>query len=246
MEMIEKVRFQVNSLAITMAVLISINVYKLPDFIENQIRNISEYVTCSHTIILNCNDSLYAELKQRQLPDNVVLNPDIINKTWMTGSVIQGIVSNMNYAVNRIPFKFFIVLSGRTIFYKKMGLTDLLNCIPIKSSKGEFPDMNWWWPIFRKTMLMNHYLNLGYTLRAAEHEGICFSFETVQQMTRFLNEHSSIALDLYSFKHCVEEFALPSLACNEGFGFFTIGHGVTEDCNYNLLNKFTRKIAFPS
>lgn len=244
--MIEKVRFQVNNLAIKMTLLISINVYKLPDFIENQIRNISEHVNCSHTILLNCNESMYAELKQRQLPDNVIINPDIINKTWMTGSVVQGIVSNMNYAINRIPFKFFIVLSARTIFYKKMGLSELIECTSTKGSKGEFLDMNWHWPLFRKTMLMNHYLNLGYTLHAAEHEGICFEHDTVQQITRFLNEHTSIALDLYSFKHCVEEFALPSLACNEGSGFFTIGHGVTEVCDYTLPNKFTKKVVFPS
>ena len=110
--------------------------------------------------------------------------------------------------------------------------------------------MGWHWPYLKQTLLAKYYLALGYTLQASEHEGLVFSYNVTQNILSFLKKNYAITEDLFKFKHVVEEFALQTISCieidpsNLEYGFFTIGHGVTETCDYNVPHKYTRKIAF--
>lgn len=238
-------------------IVICISVYALPEFLENQLKTISENVKCSYVVVLSCNDYMFNELSNKTLPNNVVINPEIINKTWYTGTVLQGIVSNMNYASKMFTFKYSVILSARTIFYKNMMLSDLdilskkFNSIEEHAKyKGPFPFMDWHWPSLKQTLLAKYYLALGYKLQASEHEGLVFSYNVTQNILSFLNKNTIISKNLFEFKHVVEEFALQTISCievdasNLEYGFFTIGHGVTEICDYNMPHKYTRKIAF--
>ena len=109
-----------------MELVISINVYKNPYFLENQLNNISEHVLCPYVVVLNCNTYMFEELSKKTFPNNVYINPEIINKKWAHGSLTHGIVSNMEYA-KRFDYKYFLILSGRTIFYRKLNSLDSYN-----------------------------------------------------------------------------------------------------------------------
>ena len=101
-------------------IVISINVFQKPFFLLKQLQNIYDNVLSSYCVVLNCNEFMFHELNKLELPNNVFINPEIINKARFHGSLTHGIVSNMNYAIHHFDFKYFLILSGRTIFYKKM------------------------------------------------------------------------------------------------------------------------------
>ena len=50
-------------------IIISINVHEKPEYLLNQIENIQEYVPLKKKIILNCNDYMLNEFKDRGIPD---------------------------------------------------------------------------------------------------------------------------------------------------------------------------------
>jgi hypothetical protein len=201
---------------------------------------------------------MFNELKGGSLGDNIILNPEILEKKRSHGSLTQGIISNMEYANTHFIFKHCIILSGRTVFYKDMSTNDLdkliqvWNCIEERGRniKQPFTDMSWHWPSFRKTLLAKQYLSQGYSLVGSEHEGITFTYNVVTNILRYLNNNKAIKDDLFSFNKCVEEFALQTIAMNEfdpenyENGFRLLGHGVTNDCDVTKRNKFTRKIDY--
>jgi hypothetical protein len=230
----------------------------MPQFLENQLKTISDHVLSSHAVILNCNDYMFGKLTKKTLPPNIYINPEIINKAAWTGQITQGIVSNMKYALEKFIFKHFIVLSGRTILYRNMRTCDL-DILTIKwpsleimnqKLKGAFTEMGWHWPTFRRTLLAQHYINRGYRLYGSAHEGLVFSYNVCKNIIKFFDLHVDIKNDLFQFHHCVEEFALQSISLNEvgsdnlEYGFSNIGHGIGEDCDMNAPHKYTRKIAY--
>jgi hypothetical protein len=65
----------------------------------------------------------------------------------------------------------------------------------------------------------------------------------------FFNKNPRIRDDIFNFKHCVEDFALQTIAMNEvdsnlEYGFLNLGHGVADDYDPLAANKYTRKIPF--
>lgn len=237
---------------------ISINVYKMPEFLDKQLESINACVKCPWIVILNCNDDMFRALKDRLLPPNVYINPEIINKLYDHGSLTKGIVSNMSYVNDRIKYKYCVVLSGRTFFYRPITATYLDTLQEkwttvdqmLKTQKGAFPDMIWHWPKFRKTLLAKHYLAKGFRLYGGAHEGLVFSFNVTQNIITFLTRNPAIRDDIYTFNKCVEEFALHTIAHNEvdptnlEYGFMYIGNGVSEICDEKNPNKFTQKFPF--
>jgi hypothetical protein len=104
---------------------ISINVFQKPLFLLKQLENIKTFVEAEYCVILNCNDLMFHELQKMEFPSNIFINPIIINKKRFHGSLTLGIISNMSFALENMIFKYFIVISGRTMFYKKMSLENL-------------------------------------------------------------------------------------------------------------------------
>jgi hypothetical protein len=220
--------------------IISINVYKCVETLKLQLQNIKKHVHEPYAVILNCDESFFKALQGVRLEGNVRLNPERITKRRLHGSLMKGIVSNLNYALERFHFNFFIVLSGRTLFYKDLNKTKIQ--IVHRRRIGPPPIDEWHWNTFKTTKLARHYFSKGHTLHSSAHEGLVFVWPVCLAVARFLNQHKDIQEELNNFAWCVEEFALQTIAVNESFGFSYIGNGVGEEYDPLAVNLFTRKI----
>ena len=222
-----------------------------------QIQTIQQYVLCDHIILLNCNACMYYILKYTPLPANVILNPEIIEKKRFDGSLTRGIASNMEYALKTFQFRYFIVLSSRTIFYKQLDLENLDRLQPKlanmeereKVCRGPFYSNGWHWPAFKQSELAKHYLKNHFKLYVSAHEGLCISVCVCRNIIAFFNKYPRIRDNLFHYKYCVEEFALQTIATNEvdsnlEYGFLDLGHGVSDNYDPRADNKYTRKIPF--
>jgi hypothetical protein len=89
-------------------VVLSINVYKFPNFLLRQLATIKENLLCSYVVILSCNNDMRNQLLEIRMPNNVYINPKVINKKVYHGSLTKGIISNIEYAINNFTFKHFI------------------------------------------------------------------------------------------------------------------------------------------
>jgi len=116
--------------------------------------------------------------------------------------------------------------------------------------KGPFTDYHWHWPLLRRTLLAEHYLELGYRLYNSEHEGLGFSFQVIKNIFKFVISNPTIFENLFEFNASVEEFSLHTIASNEvslenlEYGFYNLGHGVSNDCDETIKNKYTKKIEY--
>lgn len=247
-------------------IIISINVYKSPPFLNDQLKNISEHMKSTYVVILNCNTLMLNTLKQTTLAPNVYVNPVAINKKRFHGSLTKGIVSNMQYALNKFSFKYFIILSARTVFYRDLStsnLEEINTYIPdstinkkcdytlrkIKFGRvAETELLKWHWPSLKNTLLAKYYLNKRFKLYNVAHEGLCFNTNVVNTIMKFLREHNDIQEELFTWESTVEEFALQTIAMNEiknkNYGYMYIGNGCYEDVNMDLTDRYVKKIPF--
>lgn len=240
-----------------MSVVVSINIYKSIKTLEHQLSTIEKHVNTNYVVILNCNKYMYDLLSPTTLAHNVYLNPEILEKKRYHGSLTQGIVSNMKYALDNFEFKYFVVMSGRTIFYRSITIEKFDAYFEKNkwSSKeeleaaisGPFRFYDWKWPSFKQSKLAKYYMDKNYKLIGQVHEGVCFSYNVINNIVRFLENNIEIATDIYNFNDCVEEFSLHTIASNEydtEAGFVYIGNGSVDDCDYNNEDRYTRKIRF--
>ena len=118
---------------------ISINVHEKPKYLLNQVENINEYVSLSKKILLNCN-----EFMLEQMSDNPDVNvfPEPLSKRPFHGSLTHGIACNMSYALENYDFEYFLVLSSREFFYRKLESTSqiLEHIVDERSIKTEDVD----------------------------------------------------------------------------------------------------------
>ncbi len=242
----------------TVDIVICINIYKMPEYLDKQLASIAEYVMSPYVVILNCNDYMFHALKDRTLPPNVYINPEIINKQLGHGSLTHGIVSNMLYAHEKFSYKYVIILSGRTFFYRSLtvAVLDARNqrwdsVEQMKHIRAQpFTAMNWFWPKFRTTLLAKHYLAEGFRMDGSAHEGLTFSYNVVDNILKFFERHPTIKENLFIAESPVEEFALQTISLNElnpanlEYGFTYIGNGCYDTCDINDPAKFTRKISY--
>lgn len=93
--------------------IISINVHEKPDSLLKQLDNINNHINnhinYSYAVVLNCNNYMYKLLKDMVLPSNIYINDDIIEKQRCTGTLAQGIVSNIRYSIKNFNFDYFII-----------------------------------------------------------------------------------------------------------------------------------------
>ena len=222
-------------------VVISINVFQDSGFLFSQLQNISENVRSNYCVILNCNEFMFHELGSFVLPENVYVNPETITKSRFHGSITHGMVSNMYFAkTKQIKYKYFLVLSARTIFYRhlqwenikqyflqsqtiKREMNHMVNTHPLMmENMGLAPDDQnrnnseiWAWPCFKQTKLAQYYIKRGLPLESSYHEGLCFHYNTVNKILQFFDLNEEIKHDLFDFHFCVEEFSLQTIARNE-------------------------------
>ena len=100
-------------------IIISINVHENVNFLFKQLNNIEEYVKIPYAVILNCNNYMYENLKDNNeinKMNNIFLNEKYFNKKRFHGSLTKGICYNMEYALKKFKFEYFMILSSRNIF----------------------------------------------------------------------------------------------------------------------------------
>ena len=118
-------------------IVISINVHEKPEYLMKQIKNINEYVSLKKKIILNCNDFMFEEMSDRNIPD-VDVFPEPLNKKPFHGSLMHGIACNMSHALNNYNFDYFLVMSSREFFCKELTSTSqiLKHIVDQRSAKS--------------------------------------------------------------------------------------------------------------
>ena len=222
--------------------IISINVHEKFNFLIKQLDNINKNVSLSYAVILNCNDYMFNECKNNKLPNNVYINPIILNKRRFHGSLLNGIYNNMTFALSNFKFKYFIVASSRNMFGNNMKLDDLdrINNIKIEQNNDY---IGWHWPNFLNTLLAKYYLGMNKKLYKSAHEGLVFNKKCCQKIVDFLENNSEIKNDLFNYEGCVEEFAFQTIAINIDQSFFDIGNGIeVKMIDINNNNQFMYKV----
>jgi hypothetical protein len=223
--------------------IISINIFEKPEFFKKQIENIKRFIKKDYLIIVNCNDYMFNELKKEKL-NNVIINPNVINKKRYHGSLTQGIYSNMKYCINNnIQFSYFIILSSRVFFYNELNNLDDFyrnnkdedDC-RIKDKK-EIDYNTWHWPAFKKTLLFSYFKKNHNKIARSLHEGLVFNFNVCKNIIHYLESFPDIRKDLFNFNACVEEFALQTIGVNytgynKDTGFCVILHPAFSVNNY--------------
>ena len=240
---------------------ISVNIYKSVETLECQLESIKKHVQKNYIVILNCNKYMFDMLQDKKLEDNIHINPEIIEKHTFHGSLTRGIVSNMKYALQHFKFSYFLILSGRTIFYRDVDIEKFRNYFSKKIwSSVEDMESNrigpldyayWHWPSLMNTKLAKYYIDKNYKLSSCgAHEGLCVSYNVTKNIVNFLENNPEIADDLYNFNNCVEEFSIHTISDNEydidnmEYGFVYIGNGTSTECDQNNLDLYTKKISF--
>ena len=203
---------------------ISINVHEKVDFLMKQLDNIKEFVESSYCVVVNCNDYIYNELKNKQLPENIYINTEIINKMRFHGSLFKGIYSNMVYALSNITFTYFLILSSRSQIYRKINKN--LNFYSLKLDKSA-DNNNWanWWSI-KQTKLSKYYNNVNLFICA--HEGLLLTYTGCKSIDTFLDTNTDIREYLFNFNSCIEEFALQTITGNNKEYVYDL---LSADCN---------------
>ena len=130
-------------------IIISINVHEKPEYLLNQIKNIQEYVPLKKKIILNCNDYMLNEFKDRDIQD-VEVYPKSLSKRTFHGSLTHGIVRNMSHAVNNYDFDYFLVMSSREFFYNNLNDVRKIEDNIINETTTQVGKVNYNIPLFYK------------------------------------------------------------------------------------------------
>ena len=206
---------------------ISINVHENPEFLRLQLDNIRRHVRLRYAVILSCNRFMADELGRQANETGVVVNPQVIEKARFTGTLLQGIVSNIQLAARTYTFRYFLVLSSRSLFIKDLTEAfiddeSVRRCTVATNFSG------WHWPKFKSTELFLYYERNSGLISLGAHEGLIFSQSASESIICFLDHNDCIREDLFSCRCAVEEFALQTIIMNESADkkFWFIGSGV--------------------
>jgi hypothetical protein len=207
-------------------IVVSINVHEKVNFLLEQLNNIRQYIKSSYCVVLNCNDYMYNELKNKDLKlDNIIfINNEIINKKRFHGSLFHGIYSNIKYSLKNFNFKYFFILSSRNIFFQDIDILRLENLFNLKdpptqidSLTYDYTDESKWyhWVYIKHTKLAQYYMNKRANLYNSPHEGLVIKKSGCEVIYNFLNTHNHIKKDLFNTNTVSEEFALQTILKNE-------------------------------
>lgn len=222
-------------------IIVSINVHENLSFLEKQIANIESHLLIPHKVILNCSVAFHKELEERKPfteKENVVLNPAPLNKKRYHGTLLKGIYSNLKWARNNFSFDYFLILSSRTFFYRTFGVEQLRELPKRESYKTlkniEKSNKRKRFASFLQTKLARHIKKNGpERFVAGAHEGLFFDAHNCETISSFLESRKAIRDDLFTWKWCVEEFALQTICVFKNGYYYSIGTGLQ---TYELHN----------
>ena len=123
-------------------IIISINVHENIEFLKEQLENIIYFTDHLEVcIIYNCNKYMLDTINESKILekyDNIklILNPVSIEKKRWHGTLVEGIFKNLEFTFdNNIKFKYFLVLSSRNIFTRKLHLNNVENRLTLFYNK---------------------------------------------------------------------------------------------------------------
>lgn len=162
------------------------------------IRHLHECIRIPFKLVIHCSNKLYARFKQRleskkdEFLCPVILNPDHFNKARFHGTLLKGILSNIQYALQNIPnISHFVIISTRG--YMKRPLTDhnyvtkMIRRFPTKNE----PYIRWNGRDYKNPKDDMHieymdelkmYLPQDYSIAFGPHEGLTIPIESVQKI----------------------------------------------------------------
>lgn len=243
-------------------IIVSINVHEKPDYFLNQLNNINENLLLDKQVILSCNDYMFGH-KDLFEEKGVRVNTEIINKKRYHGSILKGIISNMRLSLKEYDFEYFLIMSSREFFYRKLENFDQIkSClftdendtidnpyVPYRhsviglSKSKDYNLSDWAWPRIREKglKLFSYLKENNMYISFCMHEGMCLSKSSCEYIINFFDNHKDIELDCFNFEDVMEEMVIQSL-CQNYEGFYYIGNGVWEFSGPQLdPKKFTHK-----
>jgi hypothetical protein len=165
---------------------------------------------------------MFDELSKIKIPDFVLINPETSEKRRFHGSLFGGIYSNMLLAIKNYRFDFFIILSSRTLFYRKMTVEDLKRRITVCGDiqafrkEEETPKKIVTNSIFfYRSKLGSYYTSKKQNLFKRQHEGQTCTYNVCKNVINFLNTHEEFYLEMLNVNFAAEEFVIPTVAYNE-------------------------------
>lgn len=222
-------------------IIISINVHEKPEYLKEQLSNINTYLKLRYKIILSCNDFMYNNII---INEDLVVNPEIINKKRFHGSLTKGIYSNMVYAITNFSFKYFLIMSSREFFYRELNKIEDIEKTKL-NKLNDYNKVSIWdgknGISFKETKLFKYIINNKLYFARCGHEVLTFNYDSCLYINQFLEKESEIREDIFNYNHCVEEFSLQTICCNYS-DFYNIGNGTsTMDVEKASKYRFTHK-----
>jgi hypothetical protein len=245
-------------------IILSICYYQRIDVLLSQIDNFKNFIKCSYIIILHCGVNLYNELKNIELPKNIVINPKYYNKDnpypiknaplgYCSPKIAQGHYDNIDYSLNNYNFKYLFLFTQKTFLYNYLYLKTLDN-LQIESQSS--PPNNWigfgWpalgnyneWHWFRiyNSIFYNYYRNYkNQHLYTSPNEGVGFNYNSCKSIHNFFKNEVMFNDVFNNMCAPVEEFAFQTISTNESEGWIYIGNGCLNPLKLDP-NKFIIKL----
>jgi len=154
-------------------IIFSINVHEKINLLIKQIENIETYVKVEYKIIINPNKLMFNKISNTDYINskNYIYLNNYLEKKRHHGSLTKGIYLNMEYAINKFNFDYFIILSSRNLFYRNIDDKNIKNFVEIligpqmQSISGlqyggggiTYDQLNvklWHWPTFKKNPII--------------------------------------------------------------------------------------------
>ena len=226
---------------------VSINIFTQIDYVIEQVNNI-DYFTKDFEkvyIIFNCGEEIYNIIQEDPLKNDrikIIINPDTINKRRFTGTIANGVFSNIKYIIeNNIVFDYFLILSSRTIFADtltknkideqlistKEKIIDLINNNTYKNKVHVYNKFNHFslldkenihgfWYFHDKRIVNSKWYNKFISdfdiIIGGKHEGLCMDSTVIMNMYNYDKNNREIMDDIWASNWFTEECILQTLA----------------------------------
>ena len=108
--------------------LVLVNAHEHSAFIDMQVDNVLRHTASMQVhVVLSVTAALWDALRGRRLPANVSINPVTMEKERHTGTLIHGIISNLNFFFIHLRGRadFILILSSRSVFLRPLDYAGL-------------------------------------------------------------------------------------------------------------------------
>ena len=224
-------------------------------FIDEQLKNIREHLSYEYQIVLNCDEKMH-ELIENKKYENVCVNPIAINKKRFHGTLFRGVYENIRYSCLNYKFDYFIVLSSRSFFFRKLNNETIKTFYDdnkrYDAHHSEFRPKTplerkqwprWMWSAFRKSEFYAYLRKHSYNFQKKMHEGLLLTRKNCEDLICFFDQNDELYNSVIDAKNLpMEEIVIQTLLIN--WQNFSTGMGVWpggETNSENIKKRFILK-----